>query len=153
MTQPLLSRADLHEHLQEMGLLQQSAGILPDNLFWVVYKHDFRDSRVPHCLWVVTNMDPPVNNLASGWTNDPDRAYEQVLAYVHTWLGSEMSFASLRERNRVKSGANDDPEDGTTALTGATTEDSARRLGSATINRFIDQMINRGIDQIPGMTS
>lgn len=96
MTQPLLSRADLHEQLENAGFLQQSAGILPDNLFGAVYEHGIRESRVPHCLWVVKNMDPPENNLACGWTDDSDRAYEQVMAYVHTWLGSELSFVSMR---------------------------------------------------------
>lgn len=109
--EPLLARNHLDQDLVEAGFNQVSGGILPDNLMWTVYQHRRRISDVPRCLWAVTNLTPPACHLAGGWTDDPDRAYDQAIGYVQTWLRSQDSFASMRRSNTNAQGTGYDRED------------------------------------------
>ena len=112
----LLEREQLEKDLTEAGFRQTSGGILPDDLMWTVYQHPRHIPDVPQCAWIVTNIRPPSCHLAAGWTDNPDHAYDQVMAYVHIWLRSEASFDSVRQRNANGNDADDknEPSDGST---------------------------------------
>ena len=147
---PLLERDNLETELADAGFTQVSGGVLPDNLMWSVYQHSNEQSGVPRCLWVITNLEPPVCHLGANWTDAPDHAFDQVMTYIQIWLMSPDSFASLRTRTKHRfavEGVPDDPmlDDGSKPST--LIQDTAK----VALNEVVKKIVTDGLGVIKGM--